>query len=256
MDATKHTGGLLCMIHSFIFDVDGTLTPSRGTMNEGFKKFFLNFIEDNPTYLVTGSDYIKTIEQVGQDVCEKVEACYNCSGNSVWRHGEEIHSSEWKISEKAKNWLTERLKESKFGCRTGNHIEERPGLVNFSIVGRNATVGERQLYVGWDQEEKERMKISQAFNKDFPGLNAQVAGETGIDIIPKGYDKSQVAAKVDGPCIFFGDKMKSGGNDYPLGRALRPRKDSAVIEVRDWKHTQQFLRAWKIKDVHELVGVV
>ena len=244
------------MTHSFIFDVDGTLTPSRGTMDKAFKEFFLDFMEKNPTYLVTGSDYIKTIEQVGQDICEKAIACYNCSGNSIWRHGEEVYSSEWKMSEKAKNWLGKHLVESKFGCRTGNHIEDRPGLVNFSIVGRNATVGERKLYVGWDRETNERVKIAEEFNKAFPGLMAQVAGETGIDIIPKGYDKSQVANKVDGPILFFGDKMKPGGNDYPLARALRPRKDSAAVEVRDWKDTLKYLRAWKIKDVHELVGVV
>jgi len=242
--------------HSFIFDVDGTLTPSRGKMDEGFRKFFLNFIEDNPTYLVTGSDYLKTVEQVGKEVCEKVVACYNCSGNSVWRHGEEIYSSEWQISEKAKNWLGTRLIESKFPLRTGNHIEERPGLVNFSVVGRNATVGERQMYVRWDDKENERVRLAEEFNKDFVGLNAQVAGETGLDIIPKGYDKSQVAGKVDGPVLFFGDKMKVGGNDYPLGKALRPRKDSAVVEVKDWRDTQKYLHAWKIKDVHELVGVV
>ena len=28
------------MTHSFIFDVDGTLTPSRGTMNKAFKELW------------------------------------------------------------------------------------------------------------------------------------------------------------------------------------------------------------------------
>ena len=31
------------MIHDYIFDVDGTLTPSRGTIDPEFKKFFLKF---------------------------------------------------------------------------------------------------------------------------------------------------------------------------------------------------------------------
>ena len=35
--------------------------------------------------------------------------------------------------------------------RSGKHIEERPGLVNFSVVGRNATFGERKLYIEYDK---------------------------------------------------------------------------------------------------------
>ena len=40
----------------YIFDVDGTLTPSRQKMDPKFKHFFLKFIETNKVWLVTGSD--------------------------------------------------------------------------------------------------------------------------------------------------------------------------------------------------------
>ncbi len=39
---------------NFVFDVDGTLTPSRGKMDEGFKRFFLKFIDDHTVCLVKG----------------------------------------------------------------------------------------------------------------------------------------------------------------------------------------------------------
>ena len=51
----------------FIFDVDGTLTPSRGKMDYEFKLWFLNFIKQNPVALVTGSDLQKTVEQLGEE---------------------------------------------------------------------------------------------------------------------------------------------------------------------------------------------
>ena len=44
----------------FIFDVDGTLTPSRGTIDPEFKEFFMAFAKKNNVYLVTGSDRPKT----------------------------------------------------------------------------------------------------------------------------------------------------------------------------------------------------
>ena len=40
----------------FIFDVDGTLTPSRQAMDPEFKEWFIDFIKANKVWLVTGSD--------------------------------------------------------------------------------------------------------------------------------------------------------------------------------------------------------
>ena len=48
----------------FIFDVDGTLTPSRQRIDEEFLSFFFRFTFDNDVYLVTGSDRAKTLDQV------------------------------------------------------------------------------------------------------------------------------------------------------------------------------------------------
>ena len=75
---------------NYVFDVDGTLTPSRGKMNENFKNFFLQFIKENTVHLVTGSDYDKTVEQVGAEVTESVDRCFNCSGNSIWKNGKRV----------------------------------------------------------------------------------------------------------------------------------------------------------------------
>ena len=44
-----------------LFDVDGTLTPSRGQMAPDFKQFFKTLPDFN---LITGSDVDKTIEQL------------------------------------------------------------------------------------------------------------------------------------------------------------------------------------------------
>ena len=69
------------MNRKYIFDVDGTLTPSRGKIDPEFLEFFNEFIKENKVYLATGSDAPKTIEQIGQDLFNSVERVYNCSGN-------------------------------------------------------------------------------------------------------------------------------------------------------------------------------
>ena len=226
----------------FIFDVDGTLTPSRGSIDTEFQRFFLDFIYANQVYLVTGSHSDKTIEQLGQDIFNQVARVYNCNGNDTWERGVNTYTNEWIIPHNAKSWLTEKLKESSFPLRTGNHIEERPGMVNFSIVGRNATMEERKLYVEYDQKDNERSLIAELFNKEFPTLQATVGGDTGFDIAPIGLDKSQIMKDFnkDDQIYFFGDMMEPGGNDYPLAI-----KVSDPIQVSDWKETKEYLEKFQ-----------
>ena len=50
---------------NYLFDVDGTLTPSRGVIDDDFKKWLINFALKHNVVLVTGSDRPKTIEQLG-----------------------------------------------------------------------------------------------------------------------------------------------------------------------------------------------
>ena len=47
----------------FIFDVDGTLTPSRKKIVHEFWAPFLIFCRKHDVYLVTGSDRKKTLDQ-------------------------------------------------------------------------------------------------------------------------------------------------------------------------------------------------
>ena len=121
------------MIH-YIFDVDGTLTPSRAKMDEKFSSFFFDFCTLNNVYLVTGSDKEKTIEQVGNVIYGMCKRVYNCSGNDVWERGKNVRKGTIKLPDTMWGYLNKEICESEFPVRTGGHIEERTGLVNLSIV--------------------------------------------------------------------------------------------------------------------------
>jgi len=230
-------------MYKFIFDVDGTLTPSRAKIDSSFLEFFTDFCNVNDVYLVTGSDIDKTTEQLGNEIISKVNTIYACSGNDVWSKGKNIRTSNWKIPEQCIQFLNAKLKDSLFVLRTGNHIEHRPGTVNFSVLGRNATLSERQLYKKWDYQHNEREKIVQEFNSLFPEICAKIGGETGIDIFPIGYDKSQILKDFNTPgrLLFFGDRMDELGNDFPLKEAINKNSLGECFEVKDWKHTQKIL---------------
>jgi phosphomannomutase len=229
-------------MNKFIFDVDGTLTPSRGLIDPTFKKFFNDFCRDNKVYLVTGSDKPKTVEQIGEDTYNLAHTVYNCSGNDVWQGNKHIRTNEWRLPKLAEYFLNSCLYESKFDLRTGNHIEERPGMVNFSVVGRNANKEEREQYVVYDMFTNERDTIASAFNTMFEDLDARPGGETGIDIAPKGADKSQIITDFDKDDItwFFGDRMDPGGNDYPLAQVVNKTR-----HVTKWKDTWEYLQIFQ-----------
>lgn len=231
-------------MNHYIFDVDGTLTLSRQKINEQFKRWFLEFCYNNRVYLVTGSDYNKTVEQIGKDICENVVTVYNCSGSDVWQGGNNIFTTDWTLPDDARKWLNIKLDESRFVLRTGLHIEERPGMVNFSIVGRNATLGERKFYVEYDQEHNERNKLAKQFNKEFPNLQAVVGGETGLDIFEKGFDKSQIVKDFEPSHVlhFFGDAMTPNGNDYPLKKVIIDNDLGFCYTVNSYKETWKILK--------------
>ena len=184
-------------MNKFIFDVDGTLTPSRGLINKEFEQFFENFCLANDVYLVTGSDKPKTVEQIGEKIYNKCQRVYNCSGCDVWEGPTMARSSDWKLPDLARTFLISCEYESPFSIRTGNHIEERSGMVNFSIVGRNATQEQREQYVKYDKLHNERTCIAELFNREFDYLEARPGGDTGIDIAPIGADKSQILKDFD-----------------------------------------------------------
>jgi len=231
-------------VNKFIFDVDGTLTPSRGIIDIHFKMFFNTFCLDNDVYLVTGSDKPKTIEQIGEDTYILCKRVYQCSGSDVWDGDTNILKSGWTLPDLARTFLISCEYESPFSLRTGNHIEQRSGMVNFSVVGRNANAEQRAKYVEYDTVKNERINIASAFNIMFPDLQATVGGDTGIDIAPRGADKSQILRdfKEDDTIHFYGDAMFDDGNDKPLADVLKQYQLGFSHQVRDWKHTWEKLR--------------
>ena len=101
--------------------------------------------------------------------------------NDAYEGETNVYRSDWTIPKEAEGWLREELAISKFP-RTGKHLEDRHGMCNFSVVGRNATLGERKLYVEHDTKMEERETIAKLFRQKFPDIEAVVGGDTGIDI--------------------------------------------------------------------------
>ena len=230
----------------FIFDVDGTLTESRKYMDISFMSEFLIFCCKFDTYLVTGSDRDKTVEQVGLDVYNRAKRVFNCSGADIYEKNFNVYKSDWTPSKELISFLNDELDYSNFPVRTGNHIEHRPGGINFSILGRGEdSMKYRKEYVKWDINTTERILMADRIKSEFPYLNIQIGGETGLDISDS--DKSQILTDFnpEDEIHFFGDMMLEGQNDYPLAKALKDM-GGYPHHVKNWEDTRTRLSEFMV----------
>ena len=226
----------------FIFDVDGTLTESRQQIDLSFEVYMIKFCCKHDVYLVTGSDRAKTVEQVGLDIYNRSKRVYNCSGADVYEKDNNVFKSDWKPSRRLINFLSDELDFSTFPNKTGNHIEHRPGGINFSVLGRGEdSVKYRKEYVKWDINTTERILTADRIRSEFPDLNIQIGGQTGLDISDS--DKSQILRDFnpEDELVFFGDMMKEGQNDYPLAEAV-DKRGGTNYNVSSWQETYSKLR--------------
>ena len=231
----------------FLFDVDGTLTSSRQPMEPGFAAFFHDFVASNPVYLISGSDYSKIQEQVPQEILDKCRGVFGCSGAQYHEHNRLVFSKEHSFPDQLKKTCEVFIEQSEYPVRTGTHIEERSGLLNVSVVGRNGTLQQRKSYFEWDRVCGERARFVRQINASEMPYEASAGGEISIDIVPIGWNKS-VAKKFilsrngDARLVFFGDRICEGGNDLPLAKALSiSGEPHSAISVNDYRDTWRYL---------------
>jgi len=225
----------------YVFDIDGTLTVPRRLMDEKFAEKFVNFCNENITYLCTGSDWGKVVQQVPEEILKSVYGTFVCSANAFWGPGltEDLSCREFfSPSRDLISDLNNLVKNSGFTKKVGGHIDERVGMVNFSIAGRGpGKEGVRPAYIEWDKKINERIDAVKFLAPRHIDLDFNIGGEISIDIHPKGNDKSRSIRMIrtwHGPedikIYFFGDKLHQGGNDYPVLKELTADDEAVCVK--------------------------
>jgi phosphomannomutase len=236
----------------YIFDVDGTLTPSRKVMTKEFLKFFDTWSKENTFYLVSGSDLEKMSEQVPPHILERATGLFCCGGNHYYKDGKQVYYNEFSPPEDLIQFLQEMVLNSQYGERAGNHIENRGSMVNFSVVGRDCSDEQREDYFQYDLQSREREIIAGLINEQWIDIQAVIGGQISIDIAPRGNDKSQVLKHIikeqpNKKYFFVGDRTMEGGNDYPLANLMNNTDDCYVYQAGKpsdkfgYRHTEKIL---------------
>ena len=239
----------------YIFDVDGTLTPSRQKMTPDFEEFFYEWSKGKKYYLVSGSDLPKMREQMGYLYLDRAQGLFTCGGNKFYVKDKLEYDRKFDPPITLLKYLREILINSKYRLRTGNHIEDRGSMLNFSVIGRDCNLPQRKNYFEWDNKNKEREKIAKYINERWDYLQAVIGGQISIDISQEGCDKSQVIGvikEIESEAtnfVFIGDRTMEGGNDYPLAKVMKEMDDCEVYQAGEpsaedgYKRTQEILES-------------
>jgi len=230
------------MTKAIIFDMDGTLTPATQPISKEMMEAVASISPVYQKYLVSGSDMSKIENQIPYDfLLRHFDKVFACNGTSVYNthldnddenkpfQPELIHQirlldhySQADINHII-SYLLKLASQSHTKFKTGTFVEWRGSQINFSVVGRNCDLAQREDYVLWDQKSKEREKIADKLRQEFAGwgLVFNLGGQISIDITRKEWDKTyafKYITEKPQDCIFFGDKICPGGNDYTIAR--------------------------------------
>ena len=214
-----------------VFDLDKTLTESRGGLDKEMSDLLCQLIAKKYVAVISGAAFAQFQKQLLDFL-----PCSQCfdnlyiaplSGgglysfqNGGWKKLYEIMLDQTE-KQKIMDAFSKAFEETEFRPPQkiyGVLIEDRGGQITFSALGNEAP---RELKEQWDPNHQKRAKIKQSLEKYLPDYTIEIGGLTSIDVRPKGIDKGYEIKKVAdhlsiplNKILFVGDAVYAGGNDY------------------------------------------
>ena len=249
-----------------LFDMDGTLTPARKKIAYSTIQLLELVSTQAKIGIVSGSPlpYIKQqLSQVWDSnlISKNSITLMPCNGTQVYSYNSfnncfeekyhvdfmenlvEVFGSKKAAIEKYNSLVTDVL-ELQLGFLndnpelsvSGNFVSYRQSLINWSMIGRDATNEQRAAFSMFDSDTNLRDKLRESLRVrlDTSGLReieCVTGGATSIDIYPRGWDKTHALRHFEDHDVWFwGDRCSPGGNDFALYEALGPGKRSFAVE--------------------------
>ncbi len=235
--------------HVVLFDMDGTLTEPRKPFASFLSSPLKQLVQVADIGIVTGSDLPLLQEQMGS-VLDDNAIRYSlhllpCNGTQHLRPPEfpsdhhvpsESNSMQDKLGKVA--WrrlmeiiITQQLRASELDIPlTGQFINNRGSMINWSPSGRAANDEERKKFESYDRRYKFRKRIlnelrSELASATIDNITVKLGGETSFDIYPTGWDKTYSLRYFENSTVWFvGDRAQTPkGNDYEIYKACEPR---------------------------------
>ncbi len=214
-----------------IFDLDGTLAPSKSPMEPDMADLLSRLLEKTKVVVISGGSWAQFEKQFlastnfsfGQleqlFLAPTSGASFFMFANKKWRrvYAETLSREEKKRIFEAFDYALPKGGYVPPKHSHGELIEDRGTQVSFSALGQQAPLALKEK---WDPDKKKRLKIVPFLQEKLPDFEVRIGGTTTIDITKKGIDKAyginKIAEELQIPInkmLFVGDALFEGGND-------------------------------------------
>jgi phosphomannomutase len=137
---------------------------------------------------------------------------------------------------------------------SGTFLQYRGSLLNWCVMGRDFSDGERDQFIAMDKGSRFRKDLLLRLQRNLGRKKVRevtlvLGGQCSIDIYPTGWDKTYALKHFEDyeKIWFLGDRCQPGGNDQLIYEALRPLGTS--FEVGNPKDTMQVIKEFVIPSV-------
>ncbi|OHA59552.1 MAG: hypothetical protein A2589_01675 [Candidatus Vogelbacteria bacterium RIFOXYD1_FULL_46_19] len=215
------------MIKLHIFDLDGTLAPSKSVIELGMVKLVARLLAVAKVAVISGAGIDQYLTQFVPRLELNDELRQNlyllpASGSSLYEYNEgwqNVYNNNLTAEDKTKikAALAEVIVEPA-GELFGEAIEDRGSQMTYSALGQAAPL---DLKSDYDSDREIRKKMRARLLELLPEFEIGIGGMTSIDISKKGFNKAFGIKKIlerlglePAEAVFVGDAMFPGGNDY------------------------------------------
>ena len=239
----------MTMNNLVLFDMDGTLTPSRKKATQDIVNALNELRRFSDVGILTGSGLNYLLEQCKNIMIQNLPLEFGkiwimpCNGTQLYDFCEETHYLSCLSKNSMSNELGERevsrLKSYLFSIQseimkdiadlpyTDNFIDDRESMINWCPIGRSAGDKERRAFIDFDRKfdfrELTIRKIKGQIKDLDLGVNlvVKLGGDTSVDIFPEGWDKTYGLRHFEGKRTWFvGDRCFGQGNDREIYEEL------------------------------------
>ncbi len=236
-----------------IFDLDGTLAPSKAPFEPEMIEPFTLLLQKTKVAVISGAAFHQFEKQVISSLQKDADFLKNLfvfptNGTAMWVYeaGKWTQKYEEKLSPEDIAKIIEAIESSvkELGITVpkiyGKQIENRQSQVTFSALGQEAPIEVKSV---WDPDFSIRKPLGRKIEEKIPNFEVRAGGMSSIDITRKGLTKAYAIEKITEnlgiekkDMLFIGDAIFPGGNDYAV-------KEAGVESI-------------KVADPHETVKVI
>lgn len=181
-----------------IFDLDGTLTPSKSEMDSEMAGLLCGLLQKKKAAVVSGGSFSQFEKQLLKNFScpenflkelflfpNNAARFYRFESNAGWQsvYQEELTAEETIKIREAFFKAFEDIGFVPEKAPFGEIIEDRGSQITFSALGQNAPL---ELKQKWDPDQKKRLKIKKALEKYLLEFQISIGGATSIDVTKKG----------------------------------------------------------------------